>query len=425
MNRSISVKSMYAIVIAWLFYFVGIMSKVEFGVIKFDLQQRFNINDATIGLYASLTYYVYAALQIPYGVMIDRVKPKSIIGFCSALCGCGVLLLYFADVFNSVTLIKVARVLVGVSVAPSFLCCCKVSAEFFSQQYSLMMALSTGVGCCGGFVATVCTEHLVKVFGWQHVTCGIAFVCFLVCLFAVIFMQDNSAILDVDKLSQSGREMDEGCNRIKRIDSILSDVRAVACSYRMWLVGYYGLAGYIVISALAELWIMPFVSLRYSNVQDVAVASGVIMVGFGIGGIVSEIVSRMLDSYKRAMNIMSMMMVCLFAVVVYVCGISYTIFLLLLFVVSICAGSNTLAFSIGYKLSSPEQAGISGSFINTIVSLSGVLQMLLGRTLTNIRGDSITYTVDMYQKAFLIIIVFMVVAFIISLAIPNIKPSDQ
>lgn len=79
------------------------------------------------------------------------------------------LLLYFADVFDSIAFIKVARMLIGASVAPSFLCCCKVSAEFFRKQYSLLMALSTGVGCCGGFVATACTAKLVKLFGWQEV----------------------------------------------------------------------------------------------------------------------------------------------------------------------------------------------------------------------------------------------------------------
>lgn len=60
------------------------MSKVEFGVIKFDLQHKFNIDDAVIGFCASLAYYVYATLQIPYGIIIDRVKLKNIIGFCSA-----------------------------------------------------------------------------------------------------------------------------------------------------------------------------------------------------------------------------------------------------------------------------------------------------------------------------------------------------
>lgn len=412
LNKTNKHEAYIAIVIAWLFYFVGIVSKVEFGVIKWDLQNIFGLDNATIGFYSSLAYYIYALLQIPYGILIDKIETKKIISICSGICGCGVLLLGLSSIMHSINMVKMARILIGASVAPAFLCCCKISGEFFREKYSLMMAISTCIGCIGGLCATTCTEILVKKYGWQRVTFGIVLLCYVVSFLSYLFMPSK---IQIEHGKKNGAP---SINIRKNIVSIAKDPR-------MWLAAYYGCACYIPISALAELWIIPFAKLRYPDITYTTIASGLIMVGFGMGGLFTEFVAKKINSYKRAMNIASAFMIILFVTAVYCNTLSYTVFLVTLFFGAMCSGSNTLAFGIGYTFCKPGYAGLSGSFINTIVSLSGILQMLLGNILSSQRSIDGIDTIEMYQKTFVLVIILMFLAFVFSMIIPNVKPQRE
>jgi hypothetical protein len=58
--------------IAILAYAVGVMQRTSFGVAGLDAAQRFDASPAALSGFVVLQLLVYAALQVPVGLLLDR-----------------------------------------------------------------------------------------------------------------------------------------------------------------------------------------------------------------------------------------------------------------------------------------------------------------------------------------------------------------
>ena len=81
-----------------------------------DLENAFSINMFSVSLLSSSFFYTYVILQIPAGMLVDRVQPR----YCLTLCLLGIVMT--CAVFASAQSLKVAtasRIVQGVFSAPS------------------------------------------------------------------------------------------------------------------------------------------------------------------------------------------------------------------------------------------------------------------------------------------------------------------
>jgi hypothetical protein len=53
-------------------YIVGVLHRTSLGVAGLDAQHRFGINAGTLALFAVMQLMVYAGLQVPVGLLLDR-----------------------------------------------------------------------------------------------------------------------------------------------------------------------------------------------------------------------------------------------------------------------------------------------------------------------------------------------------------------
>lgn len=106
--------------------------------------------------------------------------------------------------------------------------------------------------------------------------------------------------------------------------------------------------------------------------------------------------------------------------------------LVLLFLGSICAGANNLAFAVAYHLVPKEFAGTSAGFTNMLIMSSGVIfQPLLGKLLDFFRNGLVNsdgtpvYNLVMYRSAFLFVIAGMFLAIIATFFINDVKHKEE
>src|SRR3954452_12928434 len=98
-------------------YLVGIMHRTSFGVAGLDAAQRFGAGPALLSGFVVLQLLVYALLQVPAGVLLDRFGARTVVAVGGLTMAAGQLLLGTAE---ALPLAIAARVLVGIGDAFTF-----------------------------------------------------------------------------------------------------------------------------------------------------------------------------------------------------------------------------------------------------------------------------------------------------------------
>lgn len=145
-------------------YIVGVTQRTSFGVVGVEATERFDVAAATISTVAVVQIVVYAALQIPVGVLADRIGSRRLIIIGALIMAAGQVLLAFAPVF---AVAFAARILVGVGDALTFVSVIRLLPNWFGGRILPQLAQWVGMlGQLGQIVATVPFAFVLEATGW-------------------------------------------------------------------------------------------------------------------------------------------------------------------------------------------------------------------------------------------------------------------
>src|SRR4051794_11833756 len=91
-------------------YVLAVLHRTSFGVAGLEAAERFSVSPAALSSFVFLQVAVYAAAQIPGGLVVDRFGARIVLTAASGLLATGQLVLAFAP---SLPMAVLARVLVG------------------------------------------------------------------------------------------------------------------------------------------------------------------------------------------------------------------------------------------------------------------------------------------------------------------------
>ncbi|MHA6799642.1 MFS transporter [Bounagaea algeriensis] len=156
---------------SWLIWFVGaliyllaVFHRTSFGVAGLYAAERFAVGAAALAAFTVLQVGVYAAMQIPTGVLVDRFGPRRVLTAALLLLGFGQVLLALAQ---SYPVGLFARGVLGLGDALTFVSVLRLIATHFSgRQYPLIASLTTAMGYVGNLAATFPLAMAVAGQGW-------------------------------------------------------------------------------------------------------------------------------------------------------------------------------------------------------------------------------------------------------------------
>jgi MFS family permease len=145
-------------------YLVGVMHRTSFGVAGLDAADRFDAAPAVLAGFVVLQLLVYASLQIPVGVLLDRFGARRLIVVGSLTMAAGQLVLAVA---TGLPLAILARVLVGAGDALTFISVLSVVTSWFpTRRVPLMTQLTGLIGQLGQVLSAVPLAALLYGPGW-------------------------------------------------------------------------------------------------------------------------------------------------------------------------------------------------------------------------------------------------------------------
>ena len=168
-----------------LFFFYAFVLRVAPAVMVEELMREFTVGAAILG-YLSATYlYIYAALQIPLGLVVDKYGLRGVVAGACAVCGIGSVVFSLAE---NVYVAYLGRGLVGAGAAFSFVGALNMAARWFPSRFAVLGGWAQMMGSVGGFVGQAPLSLAVATFGWRscNLSLGVAGLFLAVCCYSLL-----------------------------------------------------------------------------------------------------------------------------------------------------------------------------------------------------------------------------------------------
>lgn len=179
--------------ITWLgavgVYLVAVFNRSSLGVAGLDAERRFGISASALSTFSMLQVLVYAGMQIPVGLLIDRLGPRRmLITGLSVMCAAQAC---FAAV-PSFGPALAARGLLGCGDAMVFISVLRIVAAWFpSRRVPLLTQFTSLAGAAGGIVSAWPLAWALRAFGWSGTFLGIAGAGLAVLTLPVLVVRDT------------------------------------------------------------------------------------------------------------------------------------------------------------------------------------------------------------------------------------------
>lgn len=370
-----------------------------------SMMKTFGVTGEGFGFISAFYFYAYAPAQLPAGVLYDRYGPRKLMTFAIVLCALGSA--FFAST-DSVFTACIGRFLIGMGSAFSFIGVLVLISRWFPAHYFAILAgIAQLMSSVGAMFGEMPLAALINSVGWRNASFILAAVGFILAGFFWAFIRDYPHQQNQTVPNHYLRE------EWKRLVTV--------CKYaHTWIVGGYAFAIWTPIAVFAALWGVPYLQEKYHI--SVVAASGLcsmIWLGIGIGSPVLGWISDRVESRRFALITSSVLGLLATLILLYLPNLPYSWSYIVLFVLGLGAGGQTVSFAVVKENNTMEYVGTASGFNNLSVLIGGaIFQPLVGYILqhTNLwrleEGVHV-YSIGAYQTALMV----MPVCFLASLII--------
>lgn len=185
-------------------YVVAVLHRTAFGVAGLEAADRFSVSPSLLSSFVVLQVVVYAGMQIPAGVLLDRIGSRKMIAL-------GALLMTIAQftlaLTESLPLAVAARALVGVGDALTFISVLRLVPRWFGPRQVPIVSQLTGLlGQTGQVLSAVPFLILLNVSGWTVAFGSAASLGLVAFVLALTFIRDVPPGGEVAEHTTSMRE---------------------------------------------------------------------------------------------------------------------------------------------------------------------------------------------------------------------------
>ncbi|MGM0829015.1 MAG: MFS transporter [Bacillota bacterium] len=369
------------------------------GLITDKLMADFSVKASTIGLVASIQFFVYTGLQIPMGILVDRYGPNLFLISGAALTGIGTILYSLG---THAFILFLARILTGIGDATIWVSMVLILSLWFGKgEFPRLIGFAGMTGSLGFLLATVPFSAVIVSFGWRgsFLSTGILLCVWSFFLFLILVKKPKQPLLVKSTLQH------------EKIPVLLRRIFLNRQAWALFLCHFGIVGGYI---GFIGSWAVPYAMDVYGMTR--IEASQVIMIsliGALVGAPLIGWVSSYLGKIKRPYVV--------FHITVLMCWTAFLLFkgqpplflvIILFFIIGFGFGANSLTFAAVRKSFPVTESGSVSGFANTGGFLSAVLLPgVFGSILESVQSTSGSIS-DGYFYGFFTPMIFSMVGLI-------------
>ncbi len=391
--------------------------RLSTGVLGPTLMKDLGIDAGQLGLLAGALFYAFAIAQLPIGLALDSFSPKLVIISTTLLAILGCFLFGVAEGFKTALL---SRILIGLGISTVLMGSLKIFDNWFRpDEFGFLSGLMLSLGNFGALIAATPLVFMANALGWRR--CFIFFSIFatLSAFLIILIVRDYPPEKRRNKRELNSRKISTAVFHPLALVFSNRDFWFIAISCFLRFGVLIGIQGFVGTLYLVEV-------LGY-NLQESGNILSMLSLGYLIG---SPIVGRLSDVVFRSRKKVVLVTLFLFAVSTLPFLFKETraqiLWHIVFFGLGFFGSVGSVNFAHVKELFPQEMVGSALAGVNLFcIGGIGVGQHLVGMIIGGFSKEGFHYPAEAYQRAFLILFVASIIAFICYLLPRDTNPLRQ
>jgi MFS family permease len=392
---------------------MGFFQRVAPAVMTDELMGDFGISAAGLGNLSAIYFYSYVAMQVPTGLLADRLGPRRLLAVGAFVAGLGTLL--FAQA-HGIFWAGTGRLLIGGSVAVAFVGLLKVAGNWFPpRQFALVSGLALFTGIVGAVFAGPPLRLLMSWYNWRSIIVGSAVFTLLICAGIWFFVRDTPSEKGYANFQHPGNPA-PGNTRLGIIGSIVEVFRYPNTALLAVIPG--GIVGCVL--TFSGLWGVPYLATHHQlTTTGASILSSALMVAWAVGGPTFGWFSDRLGRRKPFYLLGCGLSLAGWGVIIFFDNLPLPLLAGLLVITGFCSGCMIIGFAYARESVPLNLAGTISGVVNMGVMMGPmILQPVVGWILDqNWQGSAVAgvrvYPLAAYQAGFSLMLAWLALGFVL------------
>jgi len=396
------------------------------GVMADSLMREFSITAASeLGILSSLYFYVYAAMQMPAGILMDSCGPRRTVSVALLVAGAGSIIFGLAQ---TMTGIYFGRILVTMGVSVIYVAIVKIYVEWFRlREFATMSGIIVIVANAGSLLSATPLAFAVEAIGWRFSYLAIAAYTLSMGALCWLLVRDKPTDVGLPSITEvENREGNQSAAAPSASVGVGESVIQVLKNPDTWWPFLVGCSVYGVFMSFMGIWGVPYFMQIY-GLSRVEASQYIMLMAVGnmIGGSVIGFSSDKVGLRQKPYTLITLFFLCMWLVLI--CWNGGKPPLSLLYIISLGFGIGTSGITLGVactkEVNAPQAAGVAAGLANSAPFVGAALMQpafgwVLDRYWQGVTDNGVRiYPIEAFQSAFWFCAVILVLGLFCSLKI--------
>ena len=370
-------------------FIMSMFYRASSAIIAPELSQDLSLDYGQLGLMGAVFFYTFALVQLPMGLVLDRVGPRLTV-FGLNLIGCAGALLFSGATGPAGAV--AGRALLGLGMASNLIGPLSLLARWFpARKFATIQGLFMSAGTLGGLLATSPLALLVGQFGWRGSFRFLAGLNLLLALLILVFIRNRP-------------QEKKDAPAPAQAPDIRSCLGTLLSSKDYWLISWSTFFRYGAYASIQTLWAGPYL---IKQVGLSPLQAGQVLLLMNAASILGSpltgwLADSLLGSRKwTVVSGMALMACSILALGLWERNISFIGLALIFFAMGLTNSSGNVMYSHIKNLMPPEMVGTALAGVNFFTMAgAGVFVHAMGGLLAALTGDG--SPAQAYRTSFLL-----------------------
>ncbi|MCL2890677.1 MAG: MFS transporter [Methanomassiliicoccaceae archaeon] len=363
-------------------------------------------------LWAAVYFYVYAAFQLPIGLMTDKIGPRKILSTALVVITIGTFMISLADTF---LILIIGKIVMSCGMACIYVPLTKIIVVWFMKKdFALLNGIVIAIGNFAGIMAAEPTRIILDMIGWRSVFITIGIITMILTVLCIMFVRNRPSDIggrEISEIYPEEKQANEACEKV----SLKSGIKTVASGGRaFWMP-----AGmYFFIFGTMMLFQGRWIATYFNTIYDFAVAGTVMLTLLVIGKMVStslaSTVAKKLGSKRKTVIAASIGYLCVWGAIWLLAGeVDVLIFWASIsFMFGFFSGFASLSFAQAKEWFPAVISGTAIALLNTMVFLGGGIIQTISIWVINEQTKTLGEFTNMWMIAFICALIACIFAYL-------------
>ena len=347
-----------------------------------ELILKFQLTSTEFSYFNSVYYIGYTAMQIPFGILIDKFGSKIVITISILLTVLGTLSITYSESWIIAT---AGRLMVGAASAAAVIGAFKViRISFPHEKFAMLLGSMVTIGVVGGIYGGAPVNAMVRSIGLESTLLTLAAMGTALAVVAFLCLPGLKG--------RSGYQSRDG-EEISLEESIWIDIKTILSNKKILLISLLGGLMIAPLEGFADAWSTIFFKVVYNfNEGDASLAPSLIFFGFGVGSPIVGYITGKTQRYYEILVTCGLVMSAAFIMLISkfgsstgfsVFGVHITITYIFLIMIGFASGYQMTVIDKTSTLVPLRLVGITSATTNMIMMVFGsVFHVIIGAVIS-------------------------------------------